>query len=165
MNTRNFSRRDVLTRVCLHPASDGDAVLPDRGGATSRRSFSFGLVRRRRRSQLHCYPMSYTFRLTGTRRGPEREAISPFTAKPVLLPTFVMGDEERSARWRSSSIRSGLSGRTGSGCTGSGLTGSGRIPEQVRGQRFGSSSQPRREAPSERYSPSTVEHHENPSWF
>jgi len=41
--------------------------------------------------------MAYTFSLTGTRRGPDREAISPYTAKPGIFPTFVMSDEERAA--------------------------------------------------------------------
>jgi len=41
--------------------------------------------------------MGYTFSLTGTRRGPDREAINPYTAKPSIVPTFVMSDEERAA--------------------------------------------------------------------
>lgn len=41
--------------------------------------------------------MAYTFSLTGTRRGPDREGINPFTAKPVVLRTFLMSDEERAA--------------------------------------------------------------------
>jgi hypothetical protein len=41
--------------------------------------------------------MAYAFSLTGTRRGADREAISPFTAKPAMFPTFLMSDEERAA--------------------------------------------------------------------
>ena len=41
--------------------------------------------------------MPYAFSLTGTRRGPDREAISPFTGKPAMFPTFLMSDEERAA--------------------------------------------------------------------
>lgn len=41
--------------------------------------------------------MAYVFSLTGTRRGPEREAMNPFTAKLAMLPTFVMSDKERAA--------------------------------------------------------------------
>lgn len=41
--------------------------------------------------------MAYTFSLTGTRRGPDREAISPYTAKPAIFPSFLMSDEERAA--------------------------------------------------------------------
>ncbi len=41
--------------------------------------------------------MAYTFNLTGTRRGPDREAISPYTAKPATCPTFLMSDEESAA--------------------------------------------------------------------
>lgn len=41
--------------------------------------------------------MAYVFSLTGTRRGPDREAINPFTAKLAMLPTFLMSDEERAA--------------------------------------------------------------------
>lgn len=41
--------------------------------------------------------MAYTFSLTGTWRGPDREAISPYTAKPAIFPTFLMSGEERAA--------------------------------------------------------------------
>lgn len=41
--------------------------------------------------------MAYSFKLTGTRRGPDRDAINPFTAKPAIVPTFLMSDEERAA--------------------------------------------------------------------
>lgn len=41
--------------------------------------------------------MAYTFSLTGTRRGPDREAISPYTAKPAIVPTFLMDADERAA--------------------------------------------------------------------
>ena len=41
--------------------------------------------------------MAYTFSLTGTRRGPDCEALSPYTATPAIFPTFLMSDEERAA--------------------------------------------------------------------
>jgi hypothetical protein len=39
--------------------------------------------------------MAYEFSLTGTRRGPKREAMDPFTAKLAMAPSFVMNDYEK----------------------------------------------------------------------
>lgn len=41
--------------------------------------------------------MAYWFSLTGTQRGPDHEALNPFTGKPGMAPTYLMGDDDRAA--------------------------------------------------------------------
>lgn len=41
--------------------------------------------------------MAYSFHLTGTRRGPDRALLDPYTGKQAMRATCVMSDDERSA--------------------------------------------------------------------